>query len=33
MNRNELRRAAQEKLQMNITEYYNFAFCGGTNAG
>jgi hypothetical protein len=33
MNRNELRRAAQEKLKMNITDYYNFAFCGGTNAG
>ena len=33
MARNELKQAAQEKLQMNVTNYFNFGFCGGSGAG
>ncbi len=33
MTRNELKRVAQEKLQMDVTKYYNFGFCGASGAG
>jgi len=33
MTRNELRKAAQEQLAMDVTNYFNFVFCGGCGAG
>lgn len=33
MTRAELKRAAQEKLNMDVTRYFNFAFCGACGAG
>jgi hypothetical protein len=33
MTRLELRKAAQEQLNMDVTNYFNFVFCGGSGAG
>jgi hypothetical protein len=33
MTRNELQQVAQEKLKMNVTKSFNFAFCGGSGTG
>ncbi len=33
MTRSELKQAAQEKLEMDVTNHYNFAFCGGSGTG
>jgi hypothetical protein len=33
MTRDELKEAAQERLGMNVTQYFNFVFCGECGAG
>ena len=33
MMRTKLQKTAQEKLNMDVINYYNFVFCGGTGSG